>query len=121
MNPFEKLHRGMGIGGWMTNYKRGRFLPEEKAFNLSIGDREHFERYLTRWDMQNIRAMGMDHIRIPFDPYRDKYRRRPVLCRIKRNCGQKAKLIKDPVYSTLAHFFAVIFRCEASGALKGTN
>ena len=44
MNPFEKLHRGMGIGGWMTNYKRVRFLPEEKAFNLSIGDREHFER-----------------------------------------------------------------------------
>ncbi len=57
----------MGVGGWMTNYKRVRFLPEEKAFNLSIGDKEHFDRYLTRWDMQNIRSMGMDHIRIPFD------------------------------------------------------
>ena len=67
MNPFDKLHRGMGVGGWMTNYKRVRFLPEDKAFNLSIGDKEHFNRYLTRWDMQNIRAMGMDHIRIPFD------------------------------------------------------
>ncbi|MBR4442099.1 MAG: cellulase family glycosylhydrolase [Clostridia bacterium] len=65
--PFEKLRRGMGVGGWMTNYKRVRFLPEDKAFNLSIGDREHFDRYLTRWDMQNIRSMGMDHIRIPFD------------------------------------------------------
>ena len=67
MKPFEKLHRGMDVGGWMTNYKRVRFLPENLAFSLSIGDKEHFERYLSRWDMQNIRAMGMDHIRIPFD------------------------------------------------------
>ena len=65
--PFEKLHRGMGVGGWMTNYKRVRFLPEERAFSLSVGDREHFERYLTRRDMRRIRDMGMDHIRLPFD------------------------------------------------------
>ena len=67
MKPFEKLHRGMGIAGWMTNYKRMRFVAPEKAFALTIGDKEHFERYLTRWDIQNIRAMGMDHIRVPFD------------------------------------------------------
>ena len=67
MKPFETLKRGMGIGGWMTNYKRVRFLPPDKAFDLTIGDREHFERYITEWDMQNIRSFGMDHIRIPFD------------------------------------------------------
>ncbi len=67
MEPFGKLHRGMGVGGWMTNYKRVRFLPEHMAFNLSIGDREHFERYLSLWDVRNIKAMGMDHIRVPFD------------------------------------------------------
>lgn len=67
MKPFERLTRGMGVGGWMTNYKRVRFLPQDKAFDITIGDKEHFDRYLTRWDIQNIRSFGMDHIRIPFD------------------------------------------------------
>ncbi len=67
MKHFEKLNRGMGIGGWMTNYKRVRFLPADRAFEITIGDREHFDRYITRWDIQNIRSFGMDHIRIPFD------------------------------------------------------
>ncbi len=67
MKPFDKLRRGMGVGGWMTNYKRVRFLPPDRAFEITVGDREHFDRYLTRWDIQNIRSFGMDHIRIPFD------------------------------------------------------
>ena len=67
MKPFERMKRGMGVGGWMTNYKRVRFLPQDKAFDITIGDKEHFDRYLTRWDIQNIRSFGMDHIRIPFD------------------------------------------------------
>ena len=57
----------MGIGGWMTNYKRVRFLPIDRAFEITIGDKEHFERFITQWDIQNIRSFGMDHIRIPFD------------------------------------------------------
>ena len=67
MKPFDTLHRGMGVGGWMTNYKRVRFLPADMAFNITVGDREHFDRYLSQWDIQNIRSMGMDHIRVPFD------------------------------------------------------
>lgn len=67
MSPFEKIRVGMGIGGWMTNYKRVRFLPPDKAFVLSVGDKEHFDRYITRWDILNIKSFGMDHIRIPFD------------------------------------------------------
>lgn len=67
MKPFENMKRGMGVGGWMTNYKRVRFLPADRAMDITIGDREHFDRYLTKWDIQNIRSFGMDHIRIPFD------------------------------------------------------
>ncbi len=57
----------MGIGGWLTNFKRVGFIQKEKALDLTVGDKEHFEKYITRWDIQNIRSMGMDHIRIPFD------------------------------------------------------
>lgn len=67
MNPFENLKIGMGVGGWMTNYKRVRFLPQDKAFDITVGDKEHFENYLTKWDVENIKSFGMDHIRIPFD------------------------------------------------------
>ena len=67
MGAFSKIKKGMGIGGWMTNYKRVRFLPEDKAFELSIGDKEHFAKYITRWDIKEIKKFGMDHIRIPFD------------------------------------------------------
>lgn len=67
MNAFENLKIGMGVGGWMTNYKRVRFLPQDKAFDITIGDKEHFENYLTKKDIDNIKSFGMDHIRIPFD------------------------------------------------------
>ena len=69
MRPFERMHRGMGIGGWLTNFKRVGLLhmPKEKALELTVGDFEHFDTYITRRDIQNIRSMGMDHIRIPFD------------------------------------------------------
>lgn len=64
---FDGYRRGMGLGGWMTNYKRMKFLPADKRFIITQGDREHFETYVTRWDIQNIAAMGMDHIRVAFD------------------------------------------------------
>lgn len=67
MESFSKIQHGMGVGGWMTNFKRVRFLPPDRAFEITTGDKEHFERYLTRWDIQNIKSFGMDHIRIPFD------------------------------------------------------
>ncbi len=69
MKPFEKIKRGMGVGGWIANYKRGDFLPKGTIFFFFLGNREHFERYLTEWDVQNIKALGMDHIRIPFAQY----------------------------------------------------
>jgi len=59
--------KGMGIGGWLTNYKRFNVLPMDKRLELTIGDYEHFEGYITEWDIENIKNMGMDHIRLGFD------------------------------------------------------
>lgn len=67
MKKFVGFERGMGIGGWLTNYKRFNVLPEERRLEITIGDLEHFASYITEWDVQNIASMGMDHIRLGFD------------------------------------------------------
>lgn len=59
--------KGMGIGGWLTNYKRFNVLPMDKRLELTVGDFEHFDTYITEWDIDNIKNMGMDHIRLGFD------------------------------------------------------
>ena len=59
--------KGMGIGGWLTNYKRFNVLPLDKRLELTTGDYEHFDTYITEWDVINIKNMGMDHIRLGFD------------------------------------------------------
>ena len=59
--------RGMGIGGWLTNYKRFNVLPEEHRRPITIGDLEHFDTYITESDIVNIKSMGFDHIRLGFD------------------------------------------------------
>lgn len=45
MNQIFPWKQGMGIGGWLTNYKRFQVLPEERKMLLTIGDYEHFESY----------------------------------------------------------------------------
>ena len=57
----------MGIGGWLTNYKRFNVLPDEWKTRLSPGDFEHFATYITRRDIDYIASLGMDHIRLGFD------------------------------------------------------
>lgn len=71
----------MGIGGWLTNYKRFNVLPMDKRLDITVGDMEHFETYITVKDIENIKSMGFDHVRLGFDqivleeaPY--KYRER---------------------------------------------
>ena len=59
--------RGMGIGGWLTNYKRFNVLPENQRLKITIGDLEHFDSYITEADVANIKSMGFDHIRLGFD------------------------------------------------------
>ena len=59
--------RGMGIGGWLTNYKRFNVLPVEKRLTLTDGDFAHFDTYITEGDVARIRRWGFDHIRLGFD------------------------------------------------------
>ena len=59
--------RGMGIGGWLTNYKRFNVLPENHRLPITIGDLEHFDTYITEKDIAYIKEMGFDHIRVGFD------------------------------------------------------
>ena len=67
MKKIEKLQRGMGIGGWLTNYKRFNVLPQERRMLITVGDMEHFETYITENDIAYIASLGMDHVRLGFD------------------------------------------------------
>jgi len=67
MKKFQGFQCGMGIGGWLTNYKRFNVLPEARRLPLTIGDFEHFEDYITRRDVAYIAKAGFDHIRLGFD------------------------------------------------------
>ena len=67
MKKINRLQRGMGIGGWLTNYKRFNVLPPERRLQITVGDMEHFESYITEDDVAYIASLGMDHIRLGFD------------------------------------------------------
>lgn len=67
MKQIKNFTKGMGIGGWLTNFKRYHVIPEDKRQDLTIGDFEHFDSYITEWDVKNIADMGFDHIRVCFD------------------------------------------------------
>lgn len=67
MKQFIGFMRGMGIGGWLTNYKRFNVLPQNRRLILTIGDMEHFASYITEEDIRYIASLGMDHIRLGFD------------------------------------------------------
>ena len=62
-----KFSRGMGIGGWLTNYKRFNVLPPDRRMQITVGDMEHFESYITERDVAYIASLGMDHVRLGFD------------------------------------------------------
>ncbi len=49
----------MGIGGWLTNYKRFNVLPEDKRLDITVGDMEHFESYITERDVINMKKKGL--------------------------------------------------------------
>ncbi len=67
MKKIQGLQKGMGIGGWLTNYKRFNVLPHDKRLDITVGDMEHFESYISRNDVKYIASLGMDHIRLCFD------------------------------------------------------
>ena len=67
MKKLYKFSKGMGIGGWLTNYKRFNVLPDAWRMPITIGDIEHFQSYITKKDIQNIAEWGFDHVRLGFD------------------------------------------------------
>ncbi len=67
MKRFVGFEHGMGIGGWLTNYKRFNVLPMDRRLCLTVGDMEHFATYITEEDIKYISELGMDHIRLGFD------------------------------------------------------
>ena len=67
MKKINNFQCGMGIGGWLTNYKRFNVLPENRRMDITIGDLEHFATYITEEDVKYIKGLGMDHIRVGFD------------------------------------------------------
>jgi aryl-phospho-beta-D-glucosidase BglC (GH1 family) len=67
MKRFYGFERGMGIGGWLTNYKRFNVLPNDIRMEITVGDMEHFESYITKRDVDYIASLGFDHIRLGFD------------------------------------------------------
>ncbi|MBO5285845.1 MAG: cellulase family glycosylhydrolase [Clostridia bacterium] len=67
MKKFVGFERGMGIGGWLTNYKRFNVLPMHRRLPLTVGDMEHFKTYITESDVKYIKSLKLDHIRVGFD------------------------------------------------------
>lgn len=67
MAIFKGYMHGIGIGGWLTNFKRLQFIPIELSRDITTGDREHFETYITENDVRQIASWGCDHIRLAFD------------------------------------------------------
>ncbi len=67
MRHWKGFEHGMGIGGWLTNYKRFNVLTREQQLQLTIGDFEHFASYITERDIAYIASLGMDHIRLGID------------------------------------------------------
>lgn len=85
MKKFTGFEHGMGMGGWLTNYKRFGVLPENMRLTVTEGDLEHFDSYITERDIAYVASLGMDHIRLGFDQLvmEEKpfvYRERTFLC-----------------------------------------
>ena len=45
---------GMGMGGWLTNYKRFNVLPEDKRLDITKGDLAHFHHRGRRAARQDV-------------------------------------------------------------------
>ena len=64
---FTGFMHGVGIDGWLANYKRPEFVAEKMRGILTLGDYEHFESFVTRADVERIAKTGADHIRVAVD------------------------------------------------------
>lgn len=53
MKRFEGFLKGVNLGGWISQFDRY--------------DHEHFENFITKQDIEDIAALGFDHVRVPVD------------------------------------------------------
>ena len=54
MKQFTGFEHGMGVGGWLTIYKRFNVLQQDRRLCLTVGDFEHFHTYITEQDVRYI-------------------------------------------------------------------
>lgn len=53
MKRFEEFQKGVNLGGWISQYYRR--------------DEEYFNTFITEADIEEIAALGFDHVRVPVD------------------------------------------------------
>ena len=53
MRIFKGFQKGVNLGGWLSQF--------------DTYDKAHFDSFITRKDIQNIAALGFDHVRVPVD------------------------------------------------------
>ena len=53
MKRFEGFQKGVNLGGWISQYYRR--------------DEEYFNTFITEEDIEEIAALGFDHVRVPVD------------------------------------------------------
>ena len=53
MRKFEGFQKGVNLGGWISQFAKY--------------DIEHFETFITEKDIEEIAALGFDHVRVPVD------------------------------------------------------
>ena len=53
MRRFEGFQKGVNLGGWISQYYRK--------------DEEYFNTFITEKDIEEIAALGFDHVRVPVD------------------------------------------------------
>ena len=53
MRKFEGYQKGVNLGGWLSQ--------------CVSYDREHFDGFITKRDIEHIASLGVDHIRVPVD------------------------------------------------------
>ena len=58
VKKLEGYMAGVNLGGWLSQYLEG---------NLQRDPEHHFDRFITKEDIDRIADFGFDHVRVPFD------------------------------------------------------
>lgn len=61
---FEKFHKGINIGGWLSQYE---FIAQQPLTTQNL--KNHFDSFITEKDIKQIAGWGFDHIRLPVSGY----------------------------------------------------